>query len=106
MHATESSAPRRLPVRALGLQTLLWLLSPLLLLLLHWVAPMLPAPARAAAGFLCLILLPGWLLQRLIVPFSNVGLAARVARAFLLGVAMISLLGMIAWLFGGGRRRA
>ncbi|MCK4412300.1 MAG: hypothetical protein KAY32_02025 [Candidatus Eisenbacteria sp.] len=101
MHASESSSPVRPPVRALGLQSILWLLSPLLLPLLHWAAPMLPVAVRAGAGFLCLILLPGWLLQRLIVPFSNVGLVARVTRAFLLGIALTSLLGIVAWFFGG-----
>ncbi len=89
--AGPSSAWRHLP----------WLFSPLIYPLLSWSVPLLPEPLRATLAFLALVPLPGWLLHRLIVWHERVGLVADVARAFLLGVALISALGLAAWFSGG-----
>ncbi|MBD3236209.1 MAG: hypothetical protein GF330_05875, partial [Candidatus Eisenbacteria bacterium] len=78
-----------------------WLLSPLLYLLLRWSAFFLPDPLRAALAFLLVVLLPGWLLHLLILPRARIGLAARITRAFFLGVGSVALLGLLAWFAGG-----
>ena len=100
----QGSAPSPAPPpgeRYLGLRYVLWLLSPASFFIVRWSGEILPGPLRVVLGFLCVILLPGWLLQRLIMPVSRVGVAARATRSFLLGVALISFLGMAAWCFGG-----
>jgi hypothetical protein len=78
-----------------------WLLSPLLYPLFHALAPVLPDALRALLSFVLVVLLPGWLLLRLILPRANVGLPGHVARSFILGLALVSALGLAAWFFGG-----
>ncbi|MFH1144986.1 MAG: hypothetical protein V1774_10625 [Candidatus Eisenbacteria bacterium] len=87
--------------RRLRLCHFLWLLTPALFPLLRWGGVVLPAPLRVLLALLVLVLLPGWLLQSLILSPPRVGVAARVTRAFLLGVGFLSAVGMIAWFFGG-----
>jgi hypothetical protein len=79
----------------------LWLLAPLGLPLLVVSHSWLPEPVRLGIGFFLLLLLPGWILDRLLTPSAAPSLAARIARAFGLSVAVGSILGMASWFFGG-----
>ena len=58
-----------------------WLLSPLLYPALYWSRALLPEPVRAFLAFLCVVLIPGWLLHLLVLPRARIGLAARITRA-------------------------
>ncbi len=75
----------------------LWLLSPLGLPVLHVLSPSLPVPVRALAGLAFLLLVPGWLLHLLIYPHARIGLAARLTRTFALSIAVVTVLGLLAW---------
>ncbi|MCK4305965.1 MAG: hypothetical protein KAY24_17130 [Candidatus Eisenbacteria sp.] len=103
MDARDTLPPSSAGVRE-GIKPLhiLWLLSPLAYPMLHWIAPAVPEALRLMAGFVLLFILPGWLLHLLILPRVRIGLSARITRAFALSVGVISVLGMIAWFFGGG----
>ncbi len=90
--------PPRKPRR--GISRYAWLLAPLLFPLARLTIGVLPDAARLVIGFFALILAPGWLLQRLILPASRVGVAALVTRAFLLGIGLFSFLAMAAWMCG------
>lgn len=96
--ATGGSARARLRHAA---RLLPWLLSPLLYPLFHAVAAYLPAPLTATAAFLLVVLLPGWFLLHGMGLRGGVDLPGRVARAFILGVAIVAALGLIAWYRGG-----
>lgn len=78
-----------------------WLLSPLLYPLLRWSTQFLPGEVRAPLAFLLVVLLPGWLLHLLIMPRARIGLAARITRAFALGLAAVAFLGLLVWFAGG-----
>ncbi len=78
-----------------------WLLAPVAFPLLRWSAPVLPEPVRVALAFGLVVIVPGWLLHLLLMPRARVVLAARISRAFALGVAVVSVLGLVAWFLGG-----
>ncbi|MBM3317843.1 MAG: hypothetical protein FJY75_08310 [Candidatus Eisenbacteria bacterium] len=82
-------------------RSLLWPLSPLLYIFLALEDPWLPDAARAALGLAAVLILPGWLLHDLILPRPRVGPTARLARAFLLSVALVAVLGLAAWFCSG-----
>jgi hypothetical protein len=97
------SPAKSVPGKARGWDALYlpWLVTPLLYPALRWSSPPLPDAVRAFIGFLLVVLLPGWLLHLLILPRARIGLAARITRAFVLGIAVVSFLGLIAWFLGG-----
>jgi len=102
MDGREESANGRSAAKARDLLRLLpWLLSPLLYPLFHALAGFLPAVLSAVIAFLLVVLLPGWFLLHLILPRGGVEFPGRVARAFILGVATVAMLGLIAWFCGG-----
>jgi hypothetical protein len=65
------------------------------------VAGYLPAPLSALAAFLLVVLLPGWFLLHGMGLRAGVDLSGRLARAFILGIAIVAGLGLIAWYYGG-----
>jgi len=100
----DDAATLRPEAPALGFNPwhLLWLLSPLFFLLLRGAQPWVPDIARAYLGLVGLVILPGWQWHQILLPRPRVGFAARVTRAFLLGVGWNALLGMAIWFAGGG----
>lgn len=92
------------PPRSVRVGRLLWILSPLLYAWLTLSGPWMPELLRAALAVIAVLLLPGWLLHDLLLPRARVGLVARIARAWMLSVALVAILGLFAWWAGGGAR--
>ncbi len=80
---------------------LLWLLSPMAYPIVYWLSPRVSEGIGAAIGVFLLFVLPGWLLHLLINSHTPIGLAARISRAFVLSISIISIIGLAAWFCGG-----
>ena len=80
---------------------LLWLLSPMAYPIVYWLSPRVPEGIGVGIGVFLLFVLPGWLLHLLINSHTPIGLAARISRAFILSISIISIIGLAAWFCGG-----
>ncbi|MFH1144947.1 MAG: hypothetical protein V1774_10430, partial [Candidatus Eisenbacteria bacterium] len=82
-----------------------WLLAPAACVALEVLPGFGPGALRVVGAFVLFLILPGWLVHLHILPSARIHPAERIVRAFVLSLALGSVLGMAAWFLGGGAAR-